>query len=356
MDQNLNNALARNVYLSKAQDVRAAVDIYKETGSRTINSIQSLAEKFNFPELSAALMRGGNALSEAFPVFTKGLSGINSDNLLKRVLASTDAIKNSVKNSLPDGFIDTVKDYYKTGVGLYNESQELVSQIGGVVSIVSSTDFNDVRSIGSMVNMLNNSPSSLLFKDFDGLSTLCSTIVYEASSQGMYGTFSAVVSGVEDNITRVKIATNSIRTAIKFGDIGMLRDINGILGPGNLYGRSPSVFEQFNRQFTNPRSNSILNLSQNYQTITSTYEVVKPGWRQYNRNEVLIDDVSAFNGASPDMQKVVQGGAIYSSNWDDQKTLLANSFGKVSVEQELARDYPLRAKIPDVNVVNQYYF
>jgi len=357
MDMNLNNALAKNVYLDKAQDVRAAVDVYSRSGSSTINSIKSLSERYNFPELSSALMRGGNALSEAFPVFTKGLTSINSDNLLSRVLASTSTVKNYVKNSLPDGFTDTLTDYYHKGVGLYSESQELVSQIGDVVSIVSGTNFKDLQSIGTMVNQLGNNPqTAVLFKDGDGLSTLCSTVIYEASSQGMYGSFMSVVSGVSDDITRMKIATNSIQTAIKFGDIGMLRDINGVLGSGNLYGRSPGVFQQFNRQFTNPRNNSIVSLNEKYQELTGTYEAIKPNWRTYKRDTVVIDDVSAFNGASPDMQRLVQGGAVDAPTWDDQKALISNAFGEVSVEKDLVKNYPLRAKMPDVNVVNQYYF
>ncbi|MCK9234787.1 MAG: hypothetical protein M0R77_00570 [Gammaproteobacteria bacterium] len=348
MDLNtVNNRVANSVYLSKPTDKVAVADIYKDKKQGVINSIRDIGKEYGFNESLTALLRGSQDVIRLFPVVKSGLEGLSKENILNRVMTSTNLLRGVGANQLPEGWNNTVDNFYKN-YGDY------VVQIGNVSRVVNGTNFDNLQSVGNLVNRLAGE-STLLFEDNDGLASLSASIIKEATQYGIPNSFDKVLQTVQNSDIMLKTANSCIPVAIEYSDIGMLRSISRTLGQGNLLNNIPSVLSTFSRQYGSFFGETFLDTKNLLNSLLETFDEVDEGWRTYERSgtSTEIDDVYVMTTASADMKNLISGVKT-SYEWDDQKLQIGTSFSRVSVDEEIKRQLPRKADINYYNEVSPY--
>jgi hypothetical protein len=330
------NKLVSSLFATGPKDNLAALDVYKATGRRNINSIQELSQQAGVNLTSIIGQRtGGNKALAGLLTKVAGNVKVDTSMLRDRITSGVAGVKGTfqdlsenAKNSLTGG-LDGLKGTMQVSMG-------------GVTSTIPSSQFQDVSSFGNFINDYTQS-SSFNLSDRDGLASVISGSIGQASSFGIPNAFSTLTDGIEDQVVMCKVVNQTVPSLVKNQDIDTLFDMSNSRAGKTMSAVFPNFAGDISRSFRFPTNQGPARKADAFSKLVGTLTNVNPRWNQSPRqkgNDIALNLLTLL-GASDDFKLAVQVGIALMPDRDAQKNYaLANVYRPTTVEAEIRKYFP----------------
>lgn len=224
---------------------------------------------------------------------------------------------------------------------------ETIQDYGGQVMMVRdtaykvmSTDFTDINSVNRVMASITGDPNIAKYVDGDGIAAAFASVVIEAKEMGLPSLLQEVASAHNDIQTQIRIAMNTLGTAINFSDTRMLYQISEIVGKGNLVSANPKVISQFIRYFELDEDAKTRKVEDVYRMVLGVLDSIDPTWRfdvRFAAPTRVLNGVVIRSG-SQTFQELMSNGARITG--DQEMTLMMATYALPSMTtKESARHY-----------------
>lgn len=333
-----NNELTSNTWLTAGKTAVQAADVYKQTGTAPINSIESFYKKFE-TDLLGALRGGqqsGNGLSIIKSITGDGKLVIDKNALIQRIALSSGPLVAGIR-SAAKGITDGIASSFKV-------KGDVFAIVGDVKKRVDSTALNDINSLGTLLNTYTQGTALYKIVDKDGQVGLLSGIAKECMSKGVPGAFAALTKDIKDPLVVKRIAGNILGDIVKRSDAGSLKDVGAKLGNGGAKAVNPNFVGDFSKNYQKPPQTTMANKVGEWQTVTDAYKSADSEWHEVSRttlngNEKVVN-LTGLMQASPDFKEVITVGAKVSTNPQDKVLGLSTILTPLTVEESLMQNFP----------------
>lgn len=332
--------LAQPSFFTGPSDKLATVDNYTAQGG-VINSIKD--ELSNLGISIPDVLRGGKALASLLPIVASIKNGqfsiSNPTSLITRLLASSSQITSAFKFLGPDvqaDILSGLKDYGPIAVTM-----------GGIATQVGVTNFNNLNSVGNLINSFTNGAAQFGIVDKDSIASIIGGIVKQAGGYGITGAYGAVMTGINDATIISKAAGLSLPSVISNSDVASLKQMASLMPMGGLSILNPQVISQFSSAYTRSTVNgTVTNTAQandqfNFTSTMDAFNSVNSSWNSCTRGSSSATDLSALMGSSSDLTSVINNGIKRLSPTDPQKDYaLITATPQTSVMAALQASFP----------------
>ena len=343
--------LSKSSFSAGAKETAATVDVYAKSANTTVNSIQDIRKLFDSDLLEN--FRGGNFSGGVRPIITAiskvGLL-VDKNSLFQRLVGSNPRLLAGMKSlyeSVSGGITGMLED--KDGV---------FAQVSGMVSRISSSAIDSVKSLGSMIGDIVGDAWNFVVDDKDGISGLYSGLIAEAQALGIPGSFKAIISTVTDPNLVNRITQKVLPGIVNSSDTdGLLAAALGT-AKGVVRALNPQILSDFSRKYTNPLNGEIRGLQSKGNNIFRAFDAVDKGWDRFDRvlNDGSKDNVlnlSLLQNSSKDAKDAMRTATYLPAvDLDMSKKrefyALADVFKPVTVHEEIAKDFPQAVNRTDI--------
>lgn len=331
--------LAKPSFFTGPNDDLAVASAYTQQGG-VINAIKDQLSNLgiSIPDV----LKGGRALASLLPIVTGIKNGGLSTNpvgLITRLLASSSQITAAFKFLGPDVQADMIAGMKSLG--------PVAVTIGNLTQQVKVTNFDNLNSVGNLINSFTNGAAGLGIVDKDSIASIIGGIVKQAGGYGISGTYGAVMTGINDIEIISKAASLSLPSVIANGDVTSLKQIAQSLSPGAISLLHPSALSQFSQAFNRLTNagGTALNApvfdSKTFGNVMDAFNSANPSWNVCTRQGATFGDITALTQASGDFSDMVSAGIKRLDAGDAQQDYaLASLYGPQDVASSLTSQFP----------------
>jgi hypothetical protein len=338
--------LAIPSFVSGPKNSLAAPDIYTVAPTVVINNIQPITALAD--AVAASSMLGGSAMQS---LLKTALSAAKIPTSLS-VSALTNRISNVASLKSVASSISSLSSSGAAGLlGSISQSVSTTVNIGGVISKVASSALSDVSALSGMINSISGVSGAVSIVDKAATVGVMSGIVNQAVSLGVNGAYGAVTAGITDTSILNGVAQNSLYSCTAAGDITSVSSMASSTTPGALATYQPGVVNDISQNFLSPFGTTP---TQNYGTITDTFNTIDPNWNTTTLNTtagpVTAVNITGVQNGSSDFNAALTAGAQASDDPSDKAMLAALSYPKTTVSDSLTQSFPTAAATPNTSV------
>lgn len=329
--------LATPTFLSGAQDELATLDVYKEAGSQTVNSIEDYFSSFNKESLGK-LLKGGKSVLSLLPAI-KSLSKLNFSKLdTKSLLTQVTKMSSSVSSALKVmGAGDQTSILTKIG----EAGGSFTSEINGIVSKI---PYGKLASVQGVAGLINSFAPELPIKinDYPGVAKLIEGASAVAARAGLPNSLTGLLSSniSLDNKTLLKIAKAAGDELIKSSDIGSLKALSGKLKVGELVQALPNLTKDLSNNFKKPFECTANDLPEVHSSVMDLYSSADPSWNIASWGNGSIPNLTGIMGSSDDFKEVIKSAALTSTDINAKVQLLATEFKESTPSEDIQKYFP----------------
>ena len=363
------NSLVDTTFIAGPDDDMATVDVYGEVGAPgATNRIQA----FNVEEsqllgggfgsnlenaakkaIDAAKSMASDAIGGMQNAFTQAINSANSaaskatslisgtaeqikvnkQELINRILGASSEFSSSMR-----GLTDDVNYQMLNAVPLRSD---VMCEVDGIKSKISSTDLKSVRAIGEVINDVTKTK---LFssQDTGALSAVLGSVVGAASNLGIPNSFKAITSTITDNKLLTAVTRVVIPQVLSSSNMQELRSISRTPAGRIVEAIVPGTVSQISKLYKAPTKRP-RSAREDYsiEGVLETITNFKPSWDQYQRNPTdTAVNIIDLMGGSKDFKKLLKDSA---SDLSDEKKvyMFASLINQASVGSSLKRDFPM---------------
>lgn len=344
--------LATPFFIGGAKDTLAAVDVYTNTSADVINAIPDTTLVEPADDLEMAALVGGSAMDQAVAGATAAADSYeqSADDALSQLQDAAPDVTDGLRDMTPAGAAALTQDMTSSLGGLADQAGGLSAMsvdVGGVVSPVTGS-FGDAQAVTGMVNKLSGLPQASILANSGGLVGVLSGVINQASRIGMKGVFGPVMQysglanlGPASGAVTLRIASQVLPGIVKGGDFASLQSMGAVVGPAGMGALAPNVVGDVCRNYALPTGTGVAAMPQIYSQATGAFSSVNPNWNSTQFGGSTLPSITALQGASPDMRKVVQVGAMLSNDSGAKLHLLASVFPASSAVGSLSKSFPM---------------
>lgn len=350
--------LATPSFVAGAKDELATADVYTQTQETVINSIPEEGEA-GFDEGELLGLRGGKAmLGEASLKLKSALPSVNLGELGARVQNAASEVTGGMRDMTGAGSEVLLGDI---GASL-PQYEDITTTVGDATApIAPGASFTDVKAVGGMIGGLSGDPSSFTLNDRGALVGTLSGVISSATKLGIPNAFGEVMKyqGMSTSNAAVdkrainQIAARVIPDVLRYSDLSSLSSIAQTATAGALRMLNPNLVGDFASGYRAPANTRVSDHGRTYNSATTTFTQIDPNWNQASRGGQMLPSITSMQGASKDMQKVFQVGALLSTVPADKLQLLAARFRPQTVDQSLKERYPATCLADDYRVAEK---
>lgn len=364
--------LAKSIFSRTPDEKTVVADVYTKETSDVVNSFQDLnltgfdlSDKFGF----LSKFTSGNVLKTA----SDGALGLDTESLTDKISAafSDDYSKaKSLVNDVVSGSqsaISTIKSDVNSVTGLLRKASQVYTTVNGIVRTVQTGNLSDLRSITNTLNAIAGRTSVALSAN-GALGGIFTSLVGEAGSQGIQGSFSVIADAIKSssNIANQSsmiytVATGSLPGAIKRGDLSSVASMVDYMGSGAVGMLKPDAVKQLARNDkTSYTPADITGANGQFVQYQGAYQKIDPNWNKSSWSPIssnsTFKDLTSLLNASTQVKNIFTTGAVTSGNATEQayKAYAALSVlnGPFSVDNEIKRRYP-QSTATSSNILNR---
>lgn len=338
--------LAQPTFVAGPQDELATADVYTQTTSQVINSIQRLANTGDI-DLSSGL-RGsaalGALLAEKMPVIggvSNGLLAVNKDNLIARLAVGSSSVVSSLRG------MDTSL-VNKIGGGI-PANAEVFATVGTITQRVSASNLVDLASVGRMVSELSCNNTVFSVEDTGAQIGLWSGLIKEALRFRIPNVFGSLMSCVDNPRVLTEVAVQVMPSIISNSDLASLASVAVALSGGRARMVYPNAVPEFGRVYRHPSGASVPNKQEDWVVLDPTFGEIDPKWNRCDRSdyESVISTHNVQEG-SPDFHELVTLNALKPDTPVEDKLLVFGAaFKPTNVDEQLRRHFPYTVTGPE---------
>jgi len=364
--------LAKSIFSRTPDEKTVVADVYTKETSDVVNSFQDLnltgfdlSDKFGF----LSKFTSGNVLKTV----SDGALGLDTESLTDKISAafSDDYSKaKSLVNDVVSGSqsaISTIKSDVNSVTGLLRKASQVYTTVNGIVRTVQTGNLSDLRSITNTLNAIAGRTSVALSAN-GALGGIFTSLVGEAGSQGIQGSFSVIADAIKSssNIANQSsmiytVATGSLPGAIKRGDLSSVASMVDYMGSGAVGMLKPDAVKQLARNDkTSYTPADITGANGQFVQYQGAYQKIDPNWNKSSWSPIssnsTFKDLTSLLNASTQVKNIFTTGAVTSGNATEQayKAYAALSVlnGPFSVDNEIKRRYP-QSTATSSNILNR---
>jgi hypothetical protein len=343
--------LAAPGFLTGPADSLATVDVYSGTAGGIVNSIQSLAAKYNVNLIG--MLRAGAAAAKVLPLVQGVANGqllMNPQNTIARLLTASNTLVQAVSGGgTINSAFSALSPSLQASIG---SSAQVVgsvqTSVGGVVSSISNGAIGDIQSLGRMINTFSGS-SSFMMIDNQALGGVVAGVINQCASLGVGGVFQPLVSQISNPAVLSAVVKQTLPALVRTGDLASLQSLAAIAGPAGIAAVNPGVVSQFVQTYDRTGSGSVTQAtpaldSTTYSQMTSVFDTAAPSWNVCTRtgagtSEDAID-LSSIVGGTSDFNSALASGVASTTDPSLQLYGLAAASPVTSVDSLLKSMYP----------------
>lgn len=331
--------LAKPSFFTGPNDDLAVANAYTQQGG-VINAIKDQLSDWgiSIPDV----LKGGKALASLLPIVTglkNGNLSLSSTSLITRLLASSEQITAAFKFLGPEAQADLMAGLKTIG--------PVAVTLGNFTQQIKTTNFNNLNSIGNLINSFTNGAANLGIVDKDSIASIVGGIVKQAGGYGISGTYGAVMAGIHDVEIITKAAGLSLPSVIANGDVASLKQIATSLGPGAIDLIRPSSLASFTQAFNRLTNAGGITLNapafdtSTFSNVMDAFNAANPSWNVCTRQGATFGDITSLTNASSDFTTMVSNGIKRLTPGDTQQDYaLASLYGPQSVDDSIASMFP----------------
>ena len=344
------SALANPGFLTGPADNLATVDVYSGTAGGIINSIQSLAAKYNVNLIG--MLRAGAAAAKLLPLVEGIANGqllMNPQNTIARILTASNTLVQAASGGTINSAFSALSPAIQNSIG---SSAQVVGSvqtgIGGVVSTISNGAINDIQSLGKLVNAFSGS-SPFMMIDNQALGGVVAGVVNQSASLGVAGVFQPLVSQITNPTVLSAIVRQTLPSLVRTGDLASLQSLATVAGPAGIAAINPGVISQFVQSYNRTTSGSVTQATPaldpaTYTQMISVFDTASPSWNVCTRSGTGVNDnaidLSSIMGGTGDFNSALAAGVANTTDPDEQLYGLAAACPTTSVDTLLKSMYP----------------
>lgn len=355
------NRLALPSFVTGPNDAVVTVDVFSGTSGGIVNSIQSLAAKYDVDLVG--MLRAGAAAAQLLPVVEGVVNGkllMNPQAAIARLLTASNLLTAAVGNNPITSAFSTLSEGIQLGIA---EAGQVVGQVeatvGGVVSTIVNGAISDVAQLGSIINSFAGEGMQFLLTDNQALIGMAAGVINSAAKYGISGAFGAMISQISSPYILNGIIQQVAPGLVSASDLVGLSALVQCAGPAGIRAINPSILLNFTTSYS--RTGSAASQQQGlpnvdaatWSSIENCYNQANPTWNLANRvgdasNDATLD-LTCLQGGTDDFNSVLAAG-IYSNAQLDPTTVptdtttpfyaLAPAYDAIDPNQQLKDMYP----------------
>ncbi|BDD79563.1 hypothetical protein [Burkholderia phage FLC9] len=355
-------ALAPNVWVGAADNKLATADPYNPpNGPSVITDVQNLFQKFDFTITD--VLRGGKYVAAQALGIARDVKMLTSGDITARILGAS-LLTKTLLNGLGAAGLGNIVDSVNSGISMAEGAigdavgtvaGEVYADLNGVVQQISSAAAEGLAAVGACINTLGVN-GSFSIADSGAKIGLYAGLIQTSCGYGMQGTFGSLMATVTDRNILGAVTMRVIPSIVNGSDVKSLLQIGLTLGSRQAYAYSPNLLSNFSAQYTTPlgtSSSGNVDYASQFQDTMDAYNAIDSDWSTLNRQTTITDEngndvtqndpafnLNAISNGSTDFQKMVQQGAMASTDPSDKLMLLANQVQQTTVASKLAAQFP----------------
>jgi len=347
----LPNTLSPTSFSTGPNESRAAVDVYKETSSKTISAVKEApaATKPSVTAMAGNKSTTGN-LNSILSNTAKAKSSIDSINPLSRINREVPAMFVGMRQLPPNCGTGMTKGVVKDLNGL---NKTTMSMNGEKVK-VDTSKLACVTGIGNMTNSVSKAngckTTPFEFSDIGAKLAGLANAIKSATDVGLPGAFKSFICGLTDTFSIDKLGAAVAGTVAAKSDLGSLKSMSESTTKGYLNKTNPTLLKDFAKNYSNKPGSSSADNAGNYQSLTGSFAGIDPNWMKSKRNGSDTTDLTIACQGSPDFKSTMQNGIyangptpIANGTADNQDLLYARHLPVTDVNSEVRSSFPRTA-------------
>ncbi|WP_233874279.1 hypothetical protein [Paraburkholderia adhaesiva] len=355
--------LANPGFLTGPADSLAAIDVYSGTAAGIVNSIQSLAAKYDVNLLG--MLRAGAAAAQLLPLVQSVANGqllMNPQNTIARILTASNTLVQAVSGGTVNSAVSALSPTAQAS--LTSPAQVIGSvqaSVGGVVSSIANGAITDIQSLGRLINAFSGS-SSFMMIDNQALGGVAASVINQCASLGVSGVFAPLVSQITSPTVLSAIVSQTLPSLVSTGDLASLQSLAATAGPAGIAAVNPMVIAQFVQTYNRNASGALSQATPALDTLTyvqmiNVFDTASPSWKICTRSSTRPDDdaidISSLIGGTDDFNSVLAAGVSSATDPDEQLYGLAATCPLTDVDTLLKNQYPGAYIDPALRITGQ---
>ena len=250
--------------------------------------------------------RGGTSL------FSSNLNGgfsINPSQMADRILSSITGGQGLIR-----GLSGPLQDSILGGGGIGSLGSMAASSvlssmgvdIGGQLNSFNNNNFSDARGIFDLVNRVSGQPGLARYVDTGAESSLLSGVFRECMRVGVPMAIEALIGNDRFDPRSVDYALRSnMVDAVNYSDLSTIARIIERVGPNQILADTPNAVQQLLANYRFPVGTTYSQYGARWTELQTVLNSIEPNWGRYNRNGVMVDDLSFYTRISPDARTLL---------------------------------------------------
>ncbi|WP_321949538.1 hypothetical protein [Paraburkholderia sp. J10-1] len=343
-------ALASTGFLTGPGDNLAAIDVYSGTAGGIINSIQSLAAKYDVNLIG--MLRSGAAAAKLLPLVQGVANGqllMNPQNAIARILSASNTLVQATSGGSVNSAFSALSSSIQASIGTAAQMVGSVeASVGSVVSGITNGAIGDIQSLGKLINSFSGSSPFMLI-DNQALGGVAAGVINQCASLGVSGVFESMVSQITSPTVLSAIVKQTLPGLVRTGDLASLRILAAVASAAGISSLNPSAISQFVQTYSRTAYGCINQAtpaldSSTFTQMLAVFDAAAPSWNFCTRasqgvNDSAID-LSSIVGGTSDFTSALAAGVANTTDADTQLYGIAVTCSATDVDSLLKSMYP----------------
>jgi hypothetical protein len=355
------NRLALPSFVTGPNDAVVTVDVFSGTSGGIVNSIQSLAAKYDVDLIG--MLRAGAAAAQLVPIVEGIANGrllMNPQAAIARLLTASNLLTAAVGGTPISSAFNTLSQGVQEGIAAAGQIVgQVEATIGGVVSTIMNGAISDVAALGSIINSFASEGFQFLMTDNQALIGMAAGVINASARYGISGAFGAMISQISSPYILNGICQQVAPGLVSASDLVSLSALIRCAGPAGIRSINPSILINFTTSYS--RRGTAASQQQGmpsadpdtWSDIVDCYNQANPSWNIASRvgdaAEDATLDLTSLQSGTEDFNAVLAGGVYANAHTDPSTTptdtttpfyALAPLYDAVDPNQQLKDMYP----------------
>lgn len=230
--------------------------------------------------------------------------------------------------------------HYPAGVG----RDQVYVKVGTALSKISSTQIQSFNDIASVLNSIKNE-KLINIEDKESTAAVLAGVVKAASGNHLYGTFEAVIKGIDDAAIIRSVAALSLPTMLRVGDITSMRQIAETLTPSVITMINSEALTELAKNYQEKKRLTVNERLVRYQDIVTLFSLIDPTWNRTVRSTQAglsnALNMVVFKSASAHFTETLRLGSLSATTPVEKAYSLITVLPITDVESALKKSFPL---------------
>lgn len=341
---------AQTTWSTGATDELATADVYDLVpGGNPVTNVKSFFDGIDFG--LADLVRGGKFLAKNIPLITGlargGLAIFDRTSLTSRILGASSLFNSAWREiaarnpDLSDGILKTIKD-----------NGQLFASVNGVITRVATTNFNDISSVGRLINTYTGKNDLFSLEDIDGQVGMIAGIVNEATRYGIPNSFAGLTSQLTNTEIVRRVADRVLPDVVVASDSRSLKSIGLAMGAKGTLALNPNIIGDFAGRYNSPYQATVGQTRDEFRNIVDAYDTLDNTWTAKEREGGPAINLNQILKGSKDFISTISEGAKSVGEGTEKLFALASVVKPVNVEEKLKEQFPATVWRDNAVIVN----